>query len=31
MIRLAGIFLLVVFFAWLVAKDITNLIMYGTP
>ena len=30
-IRLAGIFLLVVFFAWLVAKDITNLIMYGTP
>ncbi len=30
-IRLAGVFLIILLFAWLMAKDISNLIMYGTP
>ncbi len=30
-IRLAGIFLVLVLFAWLMTKDVINLWMYGTP
>ena len=30
-IRLTGIFLIMLAFVWLVAKDITNLFLYGTP
>lgn len=30
-VRLAGIMLIMFLFAWLVAKDVTNLIQYGTP
>ncbi len=29
--RLGGIFLIMLLFVWLMAKDISNLIMYGTP
>lgn len=31
LIRLAGIMLVMLLFVWLVAKDISNLIQYGTP
>jgi len=30
-IRLAGIFLILLLFAWLMAKDVVNLWLYGTP
>ena len=30
-IRLAGIFLVLVLFAWLMTKDVVNLWLYGTP
>ena len=30
-VRLAGIMVIIMLFAWLVAKDVTNLILYGTP
>ncbi len=30
-VRLTGIILIMFLFAWLVAKDVTNLIQYGTP
>ncbi len=30
-IRLAGIFLIMLLFVWLIAKDVSNLIEYGTP
>ena len=30
-IRLSGIFLIMLLFVWLVAKDVSNLITYGTP
>ncbi len=30
-VRLAGIMVIMLLFAWLVAKDVTNLIQYGTP
>ncbi len=29
--RLAGIFLIMLLFVWLMAKDISNLLLYGTP
>ncbi len=30
-IRMAGIFLIMLLFVWLVAKDVSNLLLYGTP